>query len=70
MTTLSIVKTESPRQLADPETVELGAAGGAANIMSGPHNASRSSRATMIDVARDAGVSLKTVSRVINGEAG
>jgi LacI family transcriptional regulator len=27
-------------------------------------------RATMVDVAREAGVSLKTVSRVINGEAG
>ncbi len=30
----------------------------------------RAGRATMVDVARAAGVSLKTVSRVINGEAG
>jgi LacI family transcriptional regulator len=33
-------------------------------------NATRSSQATMVDVAREAGVSLKTVSRVINGEPG
>ncbi len=33
-------------------------------------NQGRTERATMVDVARDAGVSLKTVSRVINGEPG
>ncbi len=33
-------------------------------------NHGRSGRATMVDVARAAGVSLKTVSRVINGEPG
>jgi LacI family transcriptional regulator len=33
-------------------------------------NESRVSRARMVDVAREAGVSLKTVSRVINGESG
>jgi LacI family transcriptional regulator len=38
--------------------------------MSSTSNQARLSRATMVDVARDAGVSLKTVSRVINGEPG
>lgn len=33
-------------------------------------NGGREARATMVDVAHAAGVSLKTVSRVINGEAG
>jgi LacI family transcriptional regulator len=33
-------------------------------------NNGRSGRATMVDVARAAGVSLKTVSRVVNGEPG
>jgi LacI family transcriptional regulator len=38
--------------------------------MASTSNEARSSRATMVDVAREAGVSLKTVSRVINGEPG
>jgi LacI family transcriptional regulator len=38
--------------------------------MSNTVNEARLWRATMVDVARDAGVSLKTVSRVINGEPG
>lgn len=38
--------------------------------MSGENNQGRNGRATMVDVARAAGVSLKTVSRVINEEAG
>jgi LacI family transcriptional regulator len=36
--------------------------------MASRSNEARSSPATMVDVAREAGVSLKTVSRVINGE--
>lgn len=39
-------------------------------VMRGSHNHGSAGRATMVDVARAAGVSLKTVSRVINGEAG
>ncbi|HUA03930.1 MAG TPA: LacI family DNA-binding transcriptional regulator [Solirubrobacteraceae bacterium] len=38
--------------------------------MRGSNNHGNVGRATMVDVARAAGVSLKTVSRVINGEAG
>src|ERR1035441_1734019 len=39
-------------------------------IMASTSNEARLSRATMVDVAREAGVSLKTVSRVINSEPG
>jgi LacI family transcriptional regulator len=38
--------------------------------MRGENNHGSMGRATMVDVAKSAGVSLKTVSRVINGEAG